>query len=449
MGHKHKMVRAMVIYNPRSGKGNADISAALSVLREEGWDVTVCEKRHDGEGTTYAKEAVKRGFDVVVASGGDGTVNETMSGLVGSEVPLGVFPIGTMNLWASQLGYARRPDVVARQLVLGEQRQVDVGHVAVDGAHAGYFLLIAGLGADAAVLSRSSRGLKNRIGSLAEVVAAVEAMRSLEVVPMRAIIDGVPWYGRSGQIVIGNSRRYGGLSSVTGDAYIDDGMLDICIFTVDNLLGVVRQAGSLVLRQMPDPSSAEVYRASSIKIQMLRPLPVEIDGSVVDWHETKTDAKKGHKPTEYTFTVLPLALRVVAPRTYNGELFQPAPLTTSFALGDVVRVASNGHAGAHANARDSHSDNGHVGLHPHSGKSRHRMRVIAVGVDSVIAQHMPDGRTVTLTLNKKTRIEDGHGDALQALGEGDIVQVKGKQDERTGTFKAKRITLLAEPAGRK
>lgn len=75
--------------------------------------------------------------------------------------------------------------------------------------------------------------------------------------------------------------------------------------------------------------------------------------------------------------------------------------------------------------------------------------MIAVGVDSVIAQHMPDGRTVTLTLNKKTRIEDGHGDALQALGEGDIVQVKGKQDERTGTFKAKRITLLAEPAGRK
>lgn len=436
-------VRALVVYNPRSGKGNTDISPALDVLRGDGWDVTVREKHHDGEGTTFARKAVKHGCDVVIASGGDGTVNEVVQGLLGSEVPLGVLPIGTMNLWASELGFATRLDVVARQIILCERRNVDVGRLTVDGDHTTYFLLVAGLGADATVLNRTSRRLKNRIGSLAVGLAAIEALPALDVVPVRVRIDGMPWYGRSGQIIIGNSRRYGGFTNVTGHAYIDDGLLDVCIFTVSNLLGVIRQAGSLLLRQQPDPSSAEVYRASSVTIQTMRPLPLEVDGSGIDTHQGDC-----RSPTEYQFSVVPRALCALVPRTYDGELFQHAPLTTTFALGDVVPADTSD--GRHSHHHDHHHHHHHDHHHTGSKAGRQRMRVLAVGVDTVLAQALPDGRTTTLHLGSHTHINgsmhDGDGSSVDALSVGDIIEVAGKRDAQAGTIAARRITLVDVPA---
>lgn len=456
-----KGTRAMIVYNPRSGRGNTDISPALAVLREEGWDIAIREKQQNGDGTTLARKAVKQGCDVVIASGGDGTVNEVMAGLLGSGVALGVLPIGTMNLWAAEMGFASRLDVVARQIVLAERQRVDVGRVSINGQFTTHFLLIAGLGADAAVLDRTSRTLKNRIGSLAVGLAMAEALPALDVVPVRARIDGLPWHGYSGQIIVGNSRRYGGFTNVTGHAYIDDGLLDVCIFTVSNLLDVARQAGSLLLRQQPDPSSAEIYRASSVTITTLRPLPLEVDGSVVDKHLDK-HSSDAYKPTEYRFGVVPRGLCALVPRTYTGQLFQPTPLTTTFALGDVVPVGDGKRGDASGNGNhhhhhhhEHHEHHEHHGDHHQHGHrddkgglapGQKRMRVLAVGVDSVIAQKLPSGRTVTVELGPHTRTAGGDGTAMHGLAEGDIIGVEGKKDRDTGTIAAKRITLLEVPA---
>jgi diacylglycerol kinase family enzyme len=357
---------------------------------------------------------------------------------VGSDVPLGVLPIGTVNLCATEFGFGRRLEVVARQLVLGKRRTVDVGHLAINGEHAAYFLLVAGIGADAAVLDRTSRALKNHIGSAAVAIAAMRALPALDIVPVRATIDGLPWHGHSGQIIVGNSRRYGALTRVTGGAYVDDGLLDVCIFTTDSLLGAARQASSLLLRQRPAPSSAEIYRASAITIQTLRPLPLEVDGSTVDKHVTERCAEKGRGPIKYAFNVIPGGLRVLVPRTYDGELFQPAPLATTFALGDVVPAVH----GLGSNGHSSHSGNDHD-HHVHD-KQHHRMRVLAVGVDSLLVEDLQHGRRLTVHLRRHTKFPGGDGTVV----EGDIVAVEGKHDPDTGTIKAKRITLLDVPAGR-
>lgn len=431
-----KRARAMVIYNPHSGKGNVDIEPALRVLRDEGWELTIREKRHDGEGTHHAQKAVQHGYDVVVAAGGDGTINDVMAGLRGSETALGILPIGTMNVWAGEFGWAQRLDVVARQLVLAERHRVDVGHLAVNGQHAAYFLLLAGLGADAAVIDRTSRSLKNRVGVLAVGLAIVEAVPQMRDIPVAVELDGVPWSGSTQQIIVGNSRRYGAFTSVTGGAYVDDGMLDVCIFTIENPMQLVRQAGSLVLRQQADPASAQIYRASSIIVRSEEALPVEIDGSAVDKH---LDA--GGHGLEYRLTVEPGALVALAPRTYDGHLFQPARQDLTLALGDLEPVHQHGHH--HQGGHDGHNGDG-----DHSGHGGgHQMRVLAVGVDTVVGQKLKSRRVVTVRIGQHTRVADSNGRpaGLGRVVEGGIVQVKGKK-EPDGTIAAEHIALVEQPA---
>jgi YegS/Rv2252/BmrU family lipid kinase len=440
MGKKH--TRAMVIYNPHSGKGNADIEPALAVLRAEGWDLTICQKKHDGEGTRHAQKAVRNDYDVAIAAGGDGTVNDVMAGLRGSDVALGVLPIGTMNVWASEIGFAHRLDVVARQMLLAERHRVDVGRLEVNGEHSAHFLLLAGLGADAAVIDRTSRALKNRLGILAVGLATIESLPELRDVPVTVELDGMPWQGRTQQIIVGNSRRYGAFTNVTAGAYIDDGMLDVCIFTLESPLQLVRQAGSLVLRKRADPASAQIYRASSIVVRSEQVLPFEIDGSAADMRLHAN----GHG-MEYRFTVGPGALVALVPRTYDGHLFRPTPLPLAYALSELASIHAGGRN--HHNGRNGHAENGdghaHGHEHGHQGDS-HRMRVLAVGVDTVVAQKLKSGRVVTLEIGRHTRVEHRHGElaGLGRLAEGDIVRVKGKKTA-DGTIAAEQVALVERP----
>ena len=244
-------VRACLITNPRSGRGGIDLSDVLPVLQAQGWEVVVRQKLHGGHATELAQQAVREGFDVVVDCGGDGTLSEIVDGVVGTEIAVGVLPGGTANVWAAELGVSRRLRVAAMQLAGARRHWVDVGKITVNGRHGQHFPPMAGLGLDGAVMARVSKPLKNRIGTLAVGVAAVQALPAARNVPVRVEVDGVHWQGRVTQIVVGNTRRYGGFTRITGGALIDDGLLDICLITAWGAGGAARQLASLVVRGRP------------------------------------------------------------------------------------------------------------------------------------------------------------------------------------------------------
>src|SRR5690348_2339084 len=102
-------VRACLITNPRSGRGDVDLSDAIAVLQAHGWETTVKRKERSGHATQLACEAAEAGYDVVVGCGGDGTLRQIVDGLVGSEMAIGCLPAGTVNLWAREVGIALRP----------------------------------------------------------------------------------------------------------------------------------------------------------------------------------------------------------------------------------------------------------------------------------------------------------------------------------------------------
>jgi YegS/Rv2252/BmrU family lipid kinase len=313
-------LRACLITNPRSGRGQIDLSGALSVLQAQGWEIALRQKLHGGHATKLARHAVRDGYDVVVGCAGDGTISEIVDGLAGTEVAVGVLPGGTVNLWARELGVSPRLEVAAVQLVGAVRRRVDLGHVQVNGRHDRNFLLMAGLGVDGAVIAGVSKPLKRRIGKLAIVIAALRALPSYRSVPVQIEFDGITWQGRVSQVIVGNTRMYGGFTRVTPDAYIDDGLLDICLITADSPGAAGRQLASLVLRQRPSATSAESYRVASLTITSPIALPLQIDGGA---ERLKKEKPRADGMT-YAFSVRPRALTILTPRGYNGALFQPS-----------------------------------------------------------------------------------------------------------------------------
>lgn len=419
----HHTVRACLITNPRSGHGGVDLSAVLPVLRAHGWEPVVRQKLRGGQATELARDAVREGYDVVVNCGGDGTLREIVDGVAGSRIAVGLIPGGTENLWARELGIARRLDVAAMQLIGAARRRVDVGHLRINGAQGRHFLLMAGLGFDGAVMARVSKPLKNRVGPLAVGLAALRALPSFAAVPLHVELDGVAWDGRVTQLVVGNTRRYGGFTALTPDAYVDDGQLDVCLISAAGPINTGRQAAALLLGHHPSAATAQVYRATHIVVRAPAPLPMQIDGGAEE--TTEQPAAEG---ISYEFTVRPRGLTVLVPRAYGGSLFQNGAVTRA-PLQPHPHGAETGQA---------------TGPHRAGKQGGRLLRVVAVSVDTIVAVRPRDGRPRTVILDGATVATDGHGDRqplaafLNGLLEGDLIRVKGPKQH--GAIAARRIS---------
>ncbi len=312
-------VRATLIYNPTAGqhgpaegKGDIDprITAALSQFRADGWQIGTEQTTGPGAATTLARQAAARGDDVLVVAGGDGTVNEAVQGLVGSATALAVIPLGTVNLWAYELGLPSQAAAAARTLIAGTRRAVDVGR-----AGDRYFLLMAGLGFDAAVTGAVDLKLKHAVGRLAYALAAARLAPSYRGAAVTMRLDDETVRCRALMIVAGNTRHYAGDFQLTPHAMVDDGLLDVVVFLGERLWQQVPAMLAILLRRPLERHGARSYRARRLHITVdnpasgKTPLPLQIDG----------DAAGAGAPIE--IAVVPGALRVVVPRHIRTPLF--------------------------------------------------------------------------------------------------------------------------------
>jgi YegS/Rv2252/BmrU family lipid kinase len=173
------MRRVALIYNPASGQYSARRKAAieqvLDVLRSAGLQAEAFVTDTPGSATIHAEQAVRDGYDAILACGGDGTVHEVLQSLVGTDVALGVIPLGTANALAANLGLAGAPVKAARTLLKAAPMRVPVGRIHFEngrGPDSRYFLVAAGVGADALLMSRLDPGLKRRFGYILYLIEA-------------------------------------------------------------------------------------------------------------------------------------------------------------------------------------------------------------------------------------------------------------------------------------
>lgn len=365
--------RACLVINPKDGQNLAKLNAILAVLSAAGWETDIALKQYGGHTMELATTAAKKGYDIVIAYGGDGTLNQVVNGAMNGKSHkslVGIIPGGTANVWATEVGFPGDPVKAALTLVSSEVRRVDVGRVKVksltflpktpenDGQIPGdgiseagaqvrkvkptakarhNFLLMAGLGLDAAVMSGVNKSLKERIGVAAVGLVIAEKLPNQHTFPLELCITEKGsnvkknWQGNALQIVLGNTRHYADVVEMTPDAYIDDGLLDVCVITAGEPLSTLGQISSLLLRRKPDNQTSEFFRGTHITLRAPASIDLQLDGSAVKLNDylskADRDELQGAQDKEqvmvtYGFEALPRVLDIAFPPTYNNVLFE-------------------------------------------------------------------------------------------------------------------------------
>jgi YegS/Rv2252/BmrU family lipid kinase len=296
-------VRAAIIFNPaaKGDKARAFRGLLEDIARHCTLKRTLCA----GDATRLATEAVAEGFDTIIAAGGDGTLNEVLNGLAATpgglaQARLGVLPLGTVNVFARELGFSTQPRTAWAALLNARERTMDLPFVEwyTEGRlMRRYFAQMAGAGLDARSIELTSWSLKKKIGPLAYVAAGLKAM--LEAPPEISVEAN----GRHtcGQLVlIGNGRKYGGEFRVFPEADVGDGLLDICVFPKTNWRTLARCGVSLLARKRLPEHRVIRMRAAEMKLSATTPVRFEVEGEL-----------GGHLPAR--IALLPHALRVMHP----------------------------------------------------------------------------------------------------------------------------------------
>jgi len=254
----------------------------------------LCATSHSGEAETIARHAAQEGFGKIVAAGGDGTINEVVNGIAGTNAALGLLPMGTMNVFAMELGLpahdlGRCWNIVER----GNTRLVDLPN-----ANGKHFVQLAGVGLDAQVVKETSLAFKRSFGPLSYLISAAQiAARK----PPRLFIESENASIEEGSFVlIGNGRLYGGPFPFFKHAVIDDGLFDVVVFKRLGYLEIIKYLQDVVFSSDIRVPEIEYFQTRHLRVTSDQDVPVELDGELV-----------GQCPVE--FRMREKALRVLAP----------------------------------------------------------------------------------------------------------------------------------------
>ena len=273
-----RATRSAVVVNPSKVDNLHELRQTVDrALSRAGWPAPqwfATTPEDPGHGQT--RKAIEAGAEVVFVCGGDGTIMSAVAALVGTDVALAILPAGTGNLAAANLGLSADLATGIEVALEGGRRRVDVG--ACDGR---FFVVMAGMGFDADMLTATSDIAKARIGWPAYVLGAVRHLRDRPMGVSIRIDGGEPMRRRARSVLIANVGRLQGGVRLLADARPDDGFLDIAILTPRSLRQWAALASAVIRRSSRVPSM-EVYRGTRVEVLASRPQPRQLDGDVID-----------------------------------------------------------------------------------------------------------------------------------------------------------------------
>jgi diacylglycerol kinase (ATP) len=295
-----RVSRILVILNPSAGSFDAgQVNRALSEdLGGQVQDLQMYEMDGQEDLGQVARDAIDDGFDIVVAAGGDGTVSGTINGLVKTNHPLGILPLGTVNTLARDLGIPLRLGQ-ALELLTGDHKLKDVDVLQVGDR---FLVLNVSVGVSSLAMLNTPQAAKRRFGYAAYLWAGMKWLTGFQPRRFRITVDGQSSQWRASEVVIANSGLIGMPPFRWGThIHLDDGQLDVCMVyarTVPGYIGLIWK--SMTGQQSQDPKVHYLRAEHSVAIDTSYPLPVQGDGEHI-----------GETPVQVQF--IPQALRVVVP----------------------------------------------------------------------------------------------------------------------------------------
>lgn len=302
------MKRLYLIINPASGPDRPVLSLLNTALHNCDWEWEISITKRSGDGKRLAQAAARAGMEVVGVYGGDGTVMEVASGLIGSQTPLAIIPGGTANTFSLELGLPT--DLVeACQLITGQTssvfRPVDMIRVGDQ-----YFALRVGTGLEAQMVEGAPRAMKDVMGILAYGVSALLALREPQTTRYQLTLDGETLEAEGVACTIVNASNLGAPNFyLAPNVDISDGWLDVFVMRRADVGALVTWATSAAAGN-PDPNLWLRWRAREVTLATDQPLTVQGDGELI-----------GQTPV--TARVVPQAVSVIVPNRPVGG-FNPA-----------------------------------------------------------------------------------------------------------------------------
>ena len=306
----------LILSNPTAGGGATRanrariLKAVQTRLEAQGHSVHIGLETEPRAIRERAENAARAGTPVVVAAGGDGTVNAVINGLMRASngqhcaTKLGILPLGTGNVFAYNLGlkgwrdaataiaggHARRIDVgFARPLPKARKRSKQLASLdADDEPSPRYFVLMAGIGFDAKVIEETSLRLKFVLRDFAYALMSLQnAVVHQGTQVTLKFPDGSTHSEMAWLLMAGNAASYAWAIKFTGRAQLDDGKLDLCVFPFENKFTSVQQVMQLLIGQHIERGSAQYFQTRSVKIESTPPVPVQLDGD--EWGTTPAE----------------------------------------------------------------------------------------------------------------------------------------------------------------
>ncbi|HET9343397.1 MAG TPA: lipid kinase [Candidatus Eremiobacteraceae bacterium] len=286
--------RALVLLNDDARNVAAKSSDAIVALQELGLDIVHAVTATRSSVAAAIREHADR-VDLVIAGGGDGTLNAVLQGLVGSKLPLGILPLGTANDLAKTLGIPAELPRACEVIGQGHTRRIDVGRV-----NDVYYFNEASIGMSVALCRRLTKESKSSFGVFAllfhalQIVFAMRRFRALVTLPSGEVIAQ-----RTAQLTVGNGQNFGGFVA-TDEAAIDDRKLDLYSVQLKDWKDYLEVLTALLRRQYDDVRSVFTLHGKRFEVKTGKRMRIEVDGEIV----TSTPA---------TFDIVPSAIEVLVP----------------------------------------------------------------------------------------------------------------------------------------
>jgi YegS/Rv2252/BmrU family lipid kinase len=292
------------IVNPLAGHGKyrKTINSIQKALSDSGLKYDIEVPQHSEETISIAKKAAEN-HDVVVAAGGDGTINAVLNGIIGTQAMLGIIPIGTGNGIAREFDLPSDPEEIYQILTSGHTRSVDVGEV-----NGRYFLGTAGLGFDALIskFTQTKRGPLR--GMWLYFFAGFVMFLNYTPKEVNLKINGKSINVIPLIITIANVKRYGGRALVAPDAKPDDGLFDVCIIREMSALRLLLNISKLFNGNHIYMPEVAIYRGNEVSISVSDiVVPIHVDGESIGSY------------SQLDFSLVPKAVKVLVPKILENE----------------------------------------------------------------------------------------------------------------------------------
>lgn len=295
--------KAVLISNPNAGRGGEkraqEVARFCKLLKSRGVEVALLNTNGPKDAARLAARAASEGVRDVIVSGGDGTINEALQGLVGTDARLAVWPRGTANVLARELDLPFAVDEAAEVIARGCSRRIYIG--CATGEATGerrYFFLMAGVGLDASIVEGVRPRLKRRVGEAAFWYSGIGHLLSWQPVPFEIEIDGEAYPATFA--AIGKAPHYGGELSITPRARLDEPEFEVCLINSRSRLRYLRLLSRAMRGGLP-PDTVGVRYIRAAKARATGDVLVQVDGEII-----------GRPPM--TFEIAPRSIEVITPQ---------------------------------------------------------------------------------------------------------------------------------------